>query len=98
MNPPTVSSLRLHPLSLTRYSFLTFPFVFDLLQKLVNARALLFNHVAHKMKLRSMPKAQRKAKLPAHVWGRMTKGAHCRLTFLLVTGEGHVNAGIPQIV
>src|SRR6266568_324342 len=67
-------------------------------QQRIDATRFLFHRVAHEVKRGSMPQIERKAKLLAHVRRRVTKRYQSLFVFLLVAFDGHVNAGIAQVV
>jgi hypothetical protein len=85
----TVNAFILHPSSLIPFNFF---------QQRIHALRLLFNRVAHEMKHGSMPQVKREAKLLAYVRRCMSQRAQRDLVFVLVTGNGYVNTGVPQIV
>lgn len=82
-----------HPLS-----FIPHPFRTNSLQQRINARGLLFGRIADEVKRGSMPQIQRKAKLLAHIRSGMLQRPQRRIMFFLVAFDGHVNAGVAQVI
>ena len=72
--------------------------VLKLLQKRIDPLGLLLDRVAHEVKRGSMPQIEREAKLLPYVRRRVTQRSQSLIVFPLVALDGHVNAGVTQII
>src|SRR5438093_2556930 len=70
----------------------------DLFQQRIYALRLFFDRVAHEMKHGSMPQVERESKLLSHIRARVSTRSQCQLMFLLISLNGHVNAGVSKVV